>query len=907
MQRRMMSAQKNETLELTVQGMTCASCVGRVEKVLKKQENIEEVNVNLATEKVIISGQDLDKAQIRSAIERAGYDVVLPKTNRIVLNIEGMTCASCVGRVEKVLKKIAGVENVSVNLATEKAVVEGVTGLKTEDLVKAVERAGYGASYEKNQHTENIIDLNIRGMTCASCVGRVEKALLKVEGVDDVSVNLATESAQVHLQKNISPEILIQTVEKAGYQAEIKNNQSEDKEESLTQRREKEAKVLRRDLIIALICTLPIFVLEMGTHISTSFHHLVLSYLGQSLSWYIQFALTTCVLIFPGRRFYQKGLPALFRLAPDMNSLVALGTLAAYGFSCIATFLPWLLPENTVNVYFEAAAVIVTLILLGRYLEAKAKGKTSQAIERLIGIQPKTARILQADELLEVDIKQVMAGMTVVVQPGEKIAVDGTVLKGHSFVDESMITGEPIAVKKDKDSHVVAGTVNQQGILYIQVSATGNDTVLAQIIRLVEEAQGSKLPIQTMVNQVTMWFVPVVIVLAVITFIAWLVFGPSPAFSFALVNAVAVLIIACPCAMGLATPTSIMVSTGRGAEMGILFRKGEALQTLKEAEVIAFDKTGTLTEGKPKLTDLMTIDNQNKADILRYMASVEQYSEHPVAQAIVNYAKEQQITLLEANEIQVVAGYGIQAFVNQKRICIGADRFMKKLGLEVKTFAVKSEQLAQDGKTPFYIAVENTVAAIVAVADDIKPSTYKAIQSLHELGLKVVMISGDNYKTARAIAKKLKIDDVIAEVLPEGKVNAIQKLQKEYGKVAYVGDGINDAPALASADIGLAVGTGTDVAIESADVVLMSGNLQTVTHAIALSKATIRNIKQNLFWAFIYNIALIPIAAGVLYPFYHILLSPMISALAMGLSSVFVLTNALRLKRFHYSESKGGA
>lgn len=891
-----MSAQEYERLEFTVHGMTCASCVGRVEKVLHKQENIQDVNVSLATEKVAVLGRDLNKDKIASIIERAGFEAIMPQTMQVILNVEGMTCASCVGRVERVLQKQQGVEAVSVNLATEKAVIEGVN-LQLLVLLKAIEKAGYTAS-QVNQKNK-ILDLEIQGMTCASCVGRVEKALRKVEGVKNISVNLATESASVETDEHIEPKLLVQIVEKAGYDAQLKIKNNE-KDESLTVKREVEAQLFKQDLFIAFICTLPVFILEMGTHLSMSFHQFVLTHIGQQLSWYIQFILTTVVLVFPGRRFYKKGLPALWHLAPDMNSLVALGTLAAYGFSCIATFLPNLLPQNTINVYFEAAAVIVTLILLGRYLEAKAKGKTSQAIERLIGIQPKTARILQNGQLKEVDISDVHNGMIVVAQAGEKIAVDGLVIDGHSFVDESMITGEPIAVKKDKDSHVVAGTVNQQGILHIQVNATGHDTVLSQIIRLVEEAQSSKLPIQSIVNKVTMWFVPVVIGLATLTFIAWLIFGPSPAFSFALVNAVAVLIIACPCAMGLATPTSIMVSTGRGAEMGVLFRKGEALQTLKEAKVIAFDKTGTLTEGKPKLTDLETIDHQNKDNVLQYMASVEQYSEHPVAEAIVNHAKAQQIPLLNSSEVRVIAGYGIQAVVNEKSVYIGADRFMEKLDLDIKPFAVKAEQLAEDGKTPFYIAIENLVVAIVAVADDIKPSTYRAIQSLHELGLKVVMISGDNYKTARAIAQKLKIDDVIAEVLPQGKVDAIQKLQQTYGKVGYVGDGINDAPALATADIGLAVGTGTDVAIESADVVLMSGNLQTVTQAIALSKATIRNIQQNLFWAFIYNIALIPIAAGALYPFYHILLSPMISAFAMGLSSVFVLTNALRLKRFSY-------
>ncbi|WP_111894878.1 heavy metal translocating P-type ATPase [Acinetobacter sp. MB5] len=809
------------------------------------------------------------------------------------LEIEGMTCASCVGRVEKALKKVEGVADVAVNLATEKAVIQSDVALPREALVHAVERAGYDVRTQPEQQFE----LNIQGMTCASCVGRVEKALKKVEGVSDASVNLATEKAIVHAHL-ADATALLAAVHKAGYEAQLQPQQALQPTNELSERREQEASQLKRDLIIAAGLSIPVFILEMGGHLIPAFHHWLMQSVGTQNNWLLQFVLTTLVLIFPGRRFYQKGIPALLRFGPDMNSLVAVGTLAAYGFSCVATFAPTWLPENNVNVYFESAAVIVTLILLGRYLEAKAKGRTSQAIQHLLGLQPKTARIIVNGQVQEVEIAQVQLGMQLLIQPGEKIPVDASVIEGQSFIDESMITGEPIPVAKTVGMTVVAGTINQQGSLTIQATAVGANTVLSQIIRMVEQAQGSKLPIQGLVDRVTMWFVPVVMGLALITFVVWLFFGPEPALTLSLVNAVAVLIIACPCAMGLATPTSIMVSTGRGAELGILFKQGEALQQLQETQIVAVDKTGTVTEGKPTLTDFVTRDRSQAQQILQAVASVEAKSEHPIAVAIVQHAQQQGLAVLPVEQFQALTGYGVEASVNQQQIHLGADRLMQQLGLDVEVFSEQVQQLAEQGKTPIYAAIDRKLVAMLVVSDPIKSTSYTAIQSLHQLGLKVAMITGDHHITAQAIAKQLGIDEVIAEVLPEGKVNAVQALQQKYGKLAFVGDGINDAPALAAADVGIAVGTGTDVAIESADVVLMSGNLQGVSNAIALSQATIRNIRQNLFWAFVYNAALIPVAAGALYPAYGILLSPMFAAFAMGMSSVFVLGNALRLKRF---------
>lgn len=804
------------------------------------------------------------------------------------LSIEGMTCASCVGRVEKALKKVDGVESAAVNLATEKAVITSSQPIDRNTLVKAVERAGYDVP--KAQPIELIID----GMTCASCVARVEKALKKVQGVQQANVNLATEQAWIQADGGVSSGALIQAVQKAGYDAKLleqDNNQQQDKKET-------ELHQLKRDLIISLILAVPVFILEMGAHMIPSFHMWIMHNIGQYNNWLIQFVLTTLVLIFPGRRFYEKGIPALFRLAPDMNSLVAVGTLAAYSFSLVATFIPEVLPQGTVHVYFEAAAVIVSLILLGRYFEAKAKGRTSQAIQHLVGMQAKTARIHRDGQVLEVPVAEVTTDTIVEIRPGERVPVDGEVVEGHSYIDEAMITGEPIPVEKTLGHPVVGGTINQNGTLNIRATAIGESTVLAQIIRMVEQAQGSKLPIQALVDKVTMWFVPAVMLLALVTFIIWFIFGPEPALTFSLVNAVAVLIIACPCAMGLATPTSIMVGTGCGAEMGILFRKGEALQLLQEVKVVAVDKTGTLTEGKPTLTDFHVQDGFERDQVLQIVASVEAKSEHPIALAIVKAAEDENIEFLSVTAFDSVTGSGIKAEVNGQAVQIGADRYMHEIGVNVSAFEQEAARLGNEGKTPIYVAIGQKLAAIVAVADPIKPSTFAAIEALHQLGLKVAMITGDNRHTAHAIATRLGIDQVEAEVLPEGKVDVVQQLQQKYGRVAFVGDGINDAPALAKSDVGIAIGTGTDVAIEAAEVVLMSGNLQGVPNAIALSKATIRNIHQNLFWAFIYNIALIPIAAGVLYPAFGILLSPVFAAGAMALSSVFVLGNALRLKYF---------
>lgn len=741
------------------------------------------------------------------------------------------------------------------------------------------------------------LDLAIEGMNCASCVAHVERALAKVDGVESVSVKLTTERAHLSLSQPVASELLIQKVQQAGYSARLIDTlQASDHSES-TAKHEQERLALKQQFLISLILTLPVFVLEMGSHMIPAFHHWLAANLGW-WNWAIQALLATLVMFGPGRIFYLKGLPALARFAPDMNSLVALGSLAAWLYSLVATFIPGLLPEGTVNVYYEAAAVIVTLILLGRLMEANARGRTSDAIAQLVKLQPQTATRVTNGKTETVELTLIRTDDRLLVRPGERIPLDGEIIEGSSFVDESMMTGEPIPVKKALGDEVIGGTLNTSGSFTYKVTRIGKDTLLARIIDLVENAQSGKLPIQALVDKITGWFVPAVILIALITFAAWFVFGPEPSLGFALVNAVAVLIIACPCAMGLATPTSIMVGTGRAATMGLLFRRGSALQGLAEIKTIAFDKTGTLTVGKLQLTDFEVAPGFDKNQVLSLALAAEQRSEHPIAHALIEAAQALNITPGTLESFEAISGSGLRAQVSGRDVLIGADRLCVQQQIDITRFADTAAQLASEGKTPIYIAVDKQIAAVMALADTLKPDAIEALAALHKLDFKIAMITGDNQRTAEAIAKNLGIDTVIAEVLPEQKVDAVKQLRSLHGKIAFVGDGINDAPALAEADLGLAIGTGTDIAIESADLVLVSGDIQGVPKSIALARATMRNIKQNLFWAFAYNAALIPLAAGVAYPFWGVLLSPILAAGAMALSSVFVVTNALRLRRW---------
>lgn len=742
------------------------------------------------------------------------------------------------------------------------------------------------------------LELAIEGMTCASCVKRVEKALTRVPGVAQAQVNLATERALVAFDPTAADaQALVDAVGKIGYEARPIAAE-DDHAERQAEARDAEARRLKQAFGISLALTLPVFVLEMGSHLIPAMHHWVLANIGRQNSWLLQFALTTLVLAWPGRHFFSKGFLALWRRAPEMNSLVALGAGAAWSYSVVATFAPQWLPEAARNVYFEAAAVIVTLILLGRMLEARAKGRTGAAIQRLIGLQPRTARVMRDGQPVDLPIEQVRKGEIVLVRPGEKIPLDGEIIEGNSYVDESMLTGEPVPVEKTSGMQATGGTLNTSGSFTLRVTHTGADTMLARIIRMVEAAQGARLPIQALVDRVTGWFVPAVMGVALVTFLLWLFLGPTPALSHALVNAVAVLIIACPCAMGLATPTSIMVGTGRAAEMGVLFRQGDALQTLRDVQVVAFDKTGTLTLGKPTLTGLEAAPGHDAEQVLLWVASVQARSEHPIAVAIVAAAAERKLALLPAEGFAAITGAGVEAVVEGRKVLAGAARLMAERGVDIGVFGERATDWGNQGKTPIFVAVDGRAAAMMAVTDPVKPSAVAAIAALHAQGLKTAMITGDNRHTAQAVARELGIDEVRAEVLPDGKVAAITALREGGRKVAFVGDGINDAPALAAADTGIAIGTGTDVAIEAASVVLMAEDLNGVPNAIALSRATLANIRQNLFWAFAYNAALIPLAAGALYPAFGLSLSPIFAAGAMALSSVFVLGNALRLKTF---------
>ncbi|MCD7060260.1 heavy metal translocating P-type ATPase [Pelagibacterium xiamenense] len=806
----------------------------------------------------------------------------------LVLPVEGMTCASCVQRVETAASGVEGVASATVNLASETLTITTTPGFSTARLAEAVKSAGYDVE-------TRTLEIGVEGMTCASCVRRVETAIAAVPGVRSAAVNLATERATLKVAGDDTLPAIESAIEKAGYTPRRLSDAPA--AESREEKKAREIKTLTRDVAIAATLTLPLFIAEMGSHLFPPFHMWLTSLVPAQVLGIVYFALASAVLFGPGRRFLTTGFPTLFRGAPDMNALVALGTSAAYLYSVVVTFAPQVLPASAHNLYYEAAAVIVTLILVGRLLEARAKGETSAAIKRLIGLQAKSARVHRDGADIDIPVSEVVSGDIVLIRPGEKIPVDGTVAEGSSYVDESMISGEPVPVAKAEGDAVIGGTINKTGSFRFTATKVGADTMLSQIIRLVEQAQGSKLPIQRLVDQVTAVFVPIVIAIAVLTFGIWVIFGPDPALTFAMINAVAVLIIACPCAMGLATPTSIMVGTGRAAEFGVLFRKGEALQSLREVGIVALDKTGTLTKGAPELTDLVT-DGIDDDDALAFIAGAEANSEHPIAEALVNAARAKGLHVETARDFEALPGYGVAATVSGRKVEVGANRYMQKLGYDTAAFARTATTLARGGKTPLYAAIDGRLAAAIAVADPVKPTSKAAVAALHDMGLEVAMITGDNQATADAIARQLGIDKVVAEVLPEGKIEAVGRLREGGRKLAFVGDGINDAPALAQADVGIAVGTGTDVAIESAGVVLVGGDVRGAVQAIAISRATMRNIKENLAWAFGYNALLIPVAAGVLYPAFGILLSPALAAGAMALSSVCVVSNALRLKGF---------
>jgi Cu+-exporting ATPase len=738
------------------------------------------------------------------------------------------------------------------------------------------------------------IRFGVRGMTCAACVSRVERAVAKLPGVVEVTVNLATEKAAVdYLPEEVSPAEIRAAVADAGYEAE-EPAASPDREQAA---REAEQKSLRGDLRLAAALTIPLVFIAMAPMLVPGVAAWMHRLLPEGVWRWIELALATPVQFVAGRRFYRRGWAELRHFSPGMNTLVMMGSSAAYFYSLLAVLVPQIFPVGTANLYFEAAAVIITLILFGKYLEARAKGRTSEAIRKLVQLRPKTARVVRNGETTEIPIDEVVPGDLIQVRPGEKIATDGVVIEGSSYVDESMITGESVPVEKTTDAAVVGSTVNKTGSFVFRAERVGADTVLAQIIRMVEEAQAGKPPIQRVADRIAGVFVPIVIGIALLTFVVWLVVGPDPRLSFAFVAAVSVLVIACPCAMGLATPTAIMVGTGRGAEMGTLFRQGTALELMARVDTIVLDKTGTLTKGHPELTDLETLGS-DESEILALVAAAEELSEHPIAQAVVTAAREQGLTWEKTTAFQAKPGFGVEARVDGRLVQVGADRYMRELKVDLAPVTELASRLADEAKTPIYAAIDGRLAAVLAVADPPKETSRDAIRALEEMGLEVAMLTGDNRRTAEAIGRQLGVDRVVAEVLPDQKAAEIARLQAEGRRVAFVGDGINDAPALAQADVGVAIGTGTDIAIEAGDLILMSGDVQGVVNAVALARRTLGIISLNFFWAYAYNVALIPVAAGVLYPLFGTLLSPMLAAAAMSFSSLFVVTNSLRLKRF---------
>jgi Cu+-exporting ATPase len=825
------------------------------------------------------------------------------KLHRIAIPVEGMTCASCVAHVESALKAVPGVSRVSVNLATEKAVVDlEIKDMPLERLRTAVAEAGYKVPATRTS-------LSIGGMTCASCVAHVEEALKGVSGVVNATVNLATERATVEYLPSVAGAAeLRRAVMAAGYRVEGTDAEASggDREEPERLAKVKEIRYFRDRVITSAVLSVIVFV---GSFRDSLFHFLPASIGNHYLLW----ALSTPVQFWAGWYFYQHGFGLLRHRTINMHTLIALGTSVAYFYSVAVALFPGFFTSRgfPAEVYFDTAALIIALILLGRYLEVLAKGRTSEAIRKLMGLQPRMARVVRYGEEMEIPVETVAVGDVVIIRPGEKLPVDGEVLEGHSAVDESMLTGESMPVEKGPGVVVYGATINRTGAFRFRATKVGRDTVLAQIIRLVEEAQGSKAPIQRLADRVSAYFVPAVVGVALVAFVIWSFVGPSPAFLYAMLTAVAVLIIACPCALGLATPTAIMVGTGKGAQMGVLIKSAEALETLHKVQAVVLDKTGTLTEGKPRVTDLLT-RTVTKEELLGLAASVEYGSEHPLGEAIVEAARERSLELEKTQGFEAVPGKGVLARVNGSQVLLGNLRYMQEMGVAVDGLGDKAGRLAAEGKTPMFVARDGEAIGIIAVADTVKPSAREAVAALHRQGIEVAMLTGDSQRTADAIAKTLGIDRVFAEVLPQDKAAYVKALQAEGKRVAMVGDGINDAPALTQADVGIAIGTGTDIAVESGDVVLMQGDVLGVLDAIRLSKATIRAIKQNLVWAFGYNTALIPLAAGILYPVFagsgvpdalrpvlgeYGFLNPILAALAMAFSSVSVVANSLRLRR----------
>ena len=815
--------------------------------------------------------------------------------------ITGMSCAACAKAVERIVKKLDGVEDQNVNIATEKlSITYDKSKISFNDIKLAIEKGGYGV--ENNIENKNI-DLKIEGMSCAACAKAIERVVKKLDGVELISVNIATDKASINYNPSkIKLSEIKRVIEKAGYNPVDENNNILVDKDKI--KKEKEIKTLFTKFIIAMAFSIPLFYIAMGPMVPSPIGPWPLPEIINPTSNTLNYALIQLILVIPiicvGYKFYINGYKSLISLSPNMDTLVAIGTSSAFLYSVYTTIQ--IANGSLGNVhhhqlYYESAGIIIALILLGKFFESKSKGKTSEAIKKLIGLQPKTATVIIDNKEIQTPIDEVIVGDIILVKPGEKIPVDGVVIEGSTSVDESMLTGESIPVEKNIGSKVTGASINKNGSIKFKAEKVGSDTALSQIVKLVEDAQATKAPIANLADKVSGYFVPIVITIAVVSAFLWWILGNKD-LTFVLTIFISVLVIACPCALGLATPTAIMVGTGKGAENGILIKGGEALELAHKVNTVIFDKTGTITEGKPKVTDIITVNNIDKDYLLQIASSAEKSSEHPLGEAIVRYGVENNLEFKNLQNFNAIPGHGIEVSIDNQNILLGNKKLMNDRNINIDDLKNKYDSLANEGKTPMYIAIDNTIAGVIAVADVVKESSKKAIETLHNMGIKVAMVTGDNRNTANAIASQVGIDIVIAEVLPDDKSNEVKKLQEKGNIVAMVGDGINDAPALAKADIGIAIGSGTDVAIESADIVLMKSDLMDVSNAIKLSGATIKNIKQNLFWAFGYNTIGIPVAAGILYVFGGPLLNPMIAAAAMSLSSVSVVSNALRLKNF---------
>ena len=814
-----------------------------------------------------------------------------PRTEKAHIHITGMTCTTCAATIQKGLTETPGVEQANVSFASEKATVDyDPSKVSLTKLKDKISKIGYGIATKKSIFP-------VGGMTCASCVARVEEALLGVPGVVSANVNLASEKATVEYTEGVDIADLRRAVAEAGYTLGSEAETLED----ITIAAQRELRSVRNRFIFSAVLAASIMILMW-----------VPVFAGRP---YLLWALATPVQFWAGWRFYRGAWGALRHKTTDMNTLVAVGTSAAYFYSVVAVLFPGLFAaaEVKLSLYFDTSAMIIALILLGRFLETRARGQTSEAIKKLIGLNPKTALVIRDGKEVEISVEEVQVGDLILVRPGERVPVDGILREGHSSIDESMITGESIPVEKNKGDEVIGASINKTGSFKFEATRVGKDTTLAQIIRLVDEAQGSKAPIQRLADIIASYFVPIVIGIAIITFIVWYFAGPSPALTYALLNFVAVLIIACPCAMGLATPTAIIVGTGKGAENGVLIRSAETLERSHKIRAVLLDKTGTITQGEPKVTDIIAIPSSSQDEVLRLAASAERGSEHPLGEAIVRAAEDKKLKIASAKDFNAIPGQGIEASVGGKKLLLGNLRLISEKKLSLNGMGEEAEKLRAKGKTVMFLGIDNHIAGIIALADTLKPNAKAAVAALHNMGIEVMMLTGDNKRTAEAIASEVGIDRVLAEVLPEHKAEEVKKLQQEGKVVAMVGDGINDAPALAQADVGIAIGTGTDVAMETGDITLISGDLGGIVTAVSLSKRTMRTIKQNLFWAFAYNTALIPVAAGVLYFAFgntgvpsglHFILgdygflNPILAAAAMAASSITVVSNSLRLKRF---------